>query len=155
MTVALHSFMHGLLADAKLEHHGCKVYLVTDNALLASQKDQAHHRSRHRAERHRADLEVRSKSKKNVLDVSDHSKKESRWVSSIMMKTEGISAPQTPPRVKDGKRRNKAVWIDDDEKRKSKSVVNPQPSEEGAKIYHIGKKSERKRLQIRATATAA
>jgi hypothetical protein len=100
MSVALHSFMHGLLADAsRLEFHGCKVSLVQDNALLATQKDQAHHRPRHQT-----DLDIRSKSVKTLLDVSDHTKKESRWIS-IRVQTEGMAAPKSPPRVNDRKER--------------------------------------------------
>jgi hypothetical protein len=104
--------MHGLLADAILEFHGCKVSLVQDNALLASQKDQAHHRPRHQTA-----LDIRSKSAKKVLDISDH--KESRWVS-IRIQTEGMAAQKFPPRVNGDKGRKEDVWwTDDNEKRKS------------------------------------
>lgn len=106
MALPLQSFMLDLLATIPATDCNCKIALVVDNArlVISSPKERAL-RKRFRPDMIRREPESKQRlchirKPKDSLDVSDHSKKESRWESTMASKTEPKkSTPVTPVRT--------------------------------------------------------
>lgn len=104
MALPLHTFMQDLLRAPEHRDHAYRVALVVDNARVAGKENQQRSsRRRFHSKVLRWEKEYQQKfhrkpSKKDALDISDHSKKDSRW-ESTMTKSEGKSnSPGAPLR---------------------------------------------------------
>jgi hypothetical protein len=105
-TFPLQSFMLDLLSTTPAADCNCKIALVVDNArlVISSPKERAL-RKRFRPDIIQREPEYKQRPShirkpKDSLDVSDHSKKESRWESTMVSKTEPKkSTPVTPVRT--------------------------------------------------------
>lgn len=100
MAIPLHSFMKDLLSDTSISVDHSTVSLVVDNAKCRSPRSSLGADSDHSLFQRRGSATIMGC--KEQLDVSDHSRRESRWETSSFHECSNLHTPVTPTRPEPG-----------------------------------------------------